>query len=564
MLQARIPGRRNDWECLVQQFFQKSWFDLWFDITQIIPGSVGCFQARARTPRSAGARSRAAPRADAMRTCCAPRLRAPRAQANLELKWDMWRHEYLDNGVQTRLVEYGDVGGVRCIVPAMESTCTLTEVFSKMAYHLERMGYVAGSNLHGAPYDWRTGPMYWTKPGGAFSQLQRLIESSVQLNSGRKAVLVAVSEGAPYTLWFLNNFVTPVRAPHARTPARERGPRCGAARADGLRAHGHSRRCARARRRAAQAWKAKYVEAFVPIAGSFGGSLQSVRMVLSGYLWGINSKSLPWIDGSILAEVSRTFGGVTWSFPMAIPGHAEDWPIVQTPHRSWSASQLDSMLHQVDLHTTADIYNATKRYHTFAPPGVKTYCFYGAGVPTPATLRYTSEDVYDPAMLQYDEVDGDGAVMLDSLNMCDVWAEADPQMYTVVRLTNATHIQTIHRAEKYVLAIANGTIAQMLRKLGADLVKVEDAPEAVPGARAPAPHATEGDSLTPYVQLATTAAAVVGLLLVAAPISAGFAVGRRLRRSWTHAPEHAAAIPGADALASPARAAGRRQLSALL
>eukprot|EP00307_Rebecca_sp_RCC1486_P000258 CAMPEP_0119406352 /NCGR_PEP_ID=MMETSP1335-20130426/709_1 /TAXON_ID=259385 /ORGANISM="Chrysoculter rhomboideus, Strain RCC1486" /LENGTH=552 /DNA_ID=CAMNT_0007430429 /DNA_START=42 /DNA_END=1701 /DNA_ORIENTATION=+ len=459
-IQARVPGRRNDWECLVQQFFQKSWFDLWFDITEIIPGSVGCFQA------------------------------------NMELKWDMWRHEYLDNGVQTRLVDFGDIGGVRCIVPAMESTCTLTEVYSKLAYHLETMGYVAGSNLHGAPYDWRTGPKYWTKAGGAFSQLQRLIESTVQLNSGRKAVLVAASEGAPYLLWFLNNYVTPE-------------------------------------------WKEKYVEAYVPIAGSFGGSLQSLRMVLAGYLWGINSKSLPWIDGSILAEVSRTFGGVTWSFPQAIPGHLDDWTVVETPHRSWRASEINELLHQVDLHTTADIYNTTRRYHTFAPPGVKTYCFYGAGVSTPATLRYSSEDVYDPAMLQYNEADGDGAVMLESLNMCDVWAEADPAMYTVVRLTNATHIQTIHRAEKYILGIANGTISQMLRKLGADLIKVEDAPEAAPGARPTAPHATEGDSLTPYVQLATVAAAAVGLLLVAAPsalalLSAGVSAARGRARERAH------------------------------
>ena len=47
-LQARIPGQRTDWECLLQQFFQRSWFDLWFDVTEIIPGSVGCFQVRAK------------------------------------------------------------------------------------------------------------------------------------------------------------------------------------------------------------------------------------------------------------------------------------------------------------------------------------------------------------------------------------------------------------------------------------------------------------------------------------------------------------------------------------
>lgn len=216
-IQAQIPGRRADWECLVQQFFQKTWFDLWFDVTEIIPGSVGCFQVRAL---ASPLRTRSAPRMrvrERSRRARTPPRAARAAQANFQLKWDVWRHEYLDTGVQTRLVDYGDIGGVRCIVPAMESTCTLTEVYSKLAYHLEGMGYVAGSNLHGAPYDWRTGPQYWTKPGGAYAQLQRLIESSVQLNSGRRAVLVAASEGAPYALWFLNNFVTPVRA-RARAP----------------------------------------------------------------------------------------------------------------------------------------------------------------------------------------------------------------------------------------------------------------------------------------------------------------------------------------------------------
>lgn len=64
MIQARIPGKRTDWECLVQQFFQKSWFDLWFDVTEIIPGSVGCFQVRPApsrlpTPPRTRARTRA-------------------------------------------------------------------------------------------------------------------------------------------------------------------------------------------------------------------------------------------------------------------------------------------------------------------------------------------------------------------------------------------------------------------------------------------------------------------------------------------------------------------------
>lgn len=449
----------------------------------------------------------------------------------------MWRHEYLDTGVQTRLVDYGDVGGVRCIVPGMESTCTLTEVYSQLAYHLENMGYVAGSNLHGAPYDWRTGPQYWTKPGGAYAQLQRLVESSVQLNGGRKAVLVAASEGAPYTLWFLNNYVTPVRAPE-RAPRRPAPPLTLSADAPLMLPPARRPHRRAAPRRTAQEWKARYVEAFVPVAGSFGGSLQSLRMVLSGYLWGINSKSLPWIDGSILAEVSRTFGGVAWSFPQSIPGHLADWNVVETPHRAWTTSQIGQLLHDVDLHTTADIYNRTVRYQTYAPPGVKTYCFYGAGVPTPLTLRYSSEDVYDPAALDYEEADGDGAVVLASLNVCDGWAEQDADLYHVVRLTNASHVGTVHRADKYIRAIAFGNITKMLRQLAGDSgaaprassIRVEEEPRPAPGARPPPPHATEGDGLTPYVHLATAAALAAGVALLAAPLGVGLLAARRIWR----------------------------------
>lgn len=288
--------------------------------------------------------------------------------------------------------------------------------------------------------------------------------------------------------------------------------------------------------RHAQEWKERYVDTFVPLAGSFGGSLQSLRMVLSGYLWGLNSKSLPWIDGSILAEVSRTFGGVTWSFPQTIPGHIDDWTVVQTPHRSWRATELDRLLHEVDLHTTADIYNATRRYQTFQPPGVRTYCFYGTGVPTPQTLRYSSEDVYDPAALDYEEVDGDGAVTLSSLNICDSWAELDPQLYTVVRLTNATHVGTIQRADKYIRAIAAGNITKLLRQLGLDAdsgapsgIKTEDAPRLARGQPPPPLHATEGDGLTPYVHVATAVALVAGLIVLAAPLGLAVLALRRAR-----------------------------------
>mmetsp|Transcript_33419 Transcript_33419/g.77097 ORF Transcript_33419/g.77097 Transcript_33419/m.77097 type:complete len:221 (+) Transcript_33419:204-866(+) len=194
------------------------------------------------------------------------------------------------------------------------------------------------------------------------------------------------------------------------------------------------------------------------------------------------------------------------------------------------------MLHDVDLHTTADIYNATRRYQTYQPPGVKTYCFYGAGTPTPLTLKYTAEDVYDSGALEYVEVDGDGAVTIDSLNVCDLWAEEDPDMYTVVRLTNATHVGTIQRADKYIRSIAYGNITKMLRQLGGDIggapsgILEEEGPYRAPGARPPPLHATEGDGLTPYVHLATAGALVVGVALLSAPLGLGVLAARRV---WT-------------------------------
>ena len=96
-------------------------------------------------------------------------------------------------------VDFGGVGGIAYLAPSLRAS----GYFSTMISFFEAMGYTAGVNLHGAPYDWRAAPDGHSAPGAYYEQLQRLVEATVERNGGAKAALVTHSLGGPTTLAFL-------------------------------------------------------------------------------------------------------------------------------------------------------------------------------------------------------------------------------------------------------------------------------------------------------------------------------------------------------------------------
>merc|ERR1711965_1040196 len=92
------------------------------------------------------------------------------------------------------------------------------------------LGYEAGKNMHGAPYDWRKAPDGHAT--GLYPQLRVLLEETVARN-GKPAHVITHSLGGPTALGFLN--------------------------------------------RQSDAWLAQHVASFAPIAGVFGGALDQVK-----------------------------------------------------------------------------------------------------------------------------------------------------------------------------------------------------------------------------------------------------------------------------------------------
>jgi pimeloyl-ACP methyl ester carboxylesterase len=61
-------------------------------------------------------------------------------------------------------------------------------------YLVDSMGYTVGKDLFGAPYDWRL-HLSGLKHSGQMDQLMAKIESAVNSNCGKKAILIGHSMG---------------------------------------------------------------------------------------------------------------------------------------------------------------------------------------------------------------------------------------------------------------------------------------------------------------------------------------------------------------------------------
>lgn len=141
-------------------------------------------------------------------------------------------------GVEVRPRDFGGLGGVTSMLHAFGTTFAVDKM-TNFVRGLQRLGWVEGENLYGAPFDWRYAP---SRSGAtAFQNFDRdltaLVEEAVQ-KTGLRAVLLGHSLGG----LMLTNFLS----------------------------------------RKQRAWKEKHVEAFVPMSVPFGGAARSIKSILIG------------------------------------------------------------------------------------------------------------------------------------------------------------------------------------------------------------------------------------------------------------------------------------------
>ena len=211
---------------------------------------------------------------------------------------------------------------------------------------------------------------------GYYSRVRQLIEEMYAESHNTKVTLVVHSMGGPVTLYFLNNVVD-------------------------------------------QAWKDKYIHAFVPLAGAWSGGNKALQALISGLSLNIIKIKIP---KTITKDISRTLPGVFLMLPNATVW--KDQVLVKTAARNYTANDYEALFRDMGYPLGFTMYsNGISGINAdYLAPNVPTYCFYGStGHNTPESFNYNQGFCKDPIITTGP---GDGVVNELSLKVCLKWQEA--------------------------------------------------------------------------------------------------------------------------------------------
>jgi lysophospholipase-3 len=287
-------------------------------------------------------------------------------------------------GVQVRPRGWGCVNGISNLFRITFEGRILIHPTMSSVYEdlIERLtsehGYVVGQSLLGAPYDFRlVADDAYVKQ--YFADLKALIELAYDKTSGcetgpKRVFVMGHSLGNPVLLYFLNTYVD-------------------------------------------QAWKDKYIRAFIPVGPPWTGSPKAYRTLLSG-----DAEGMPGDNFEFLAA-ERLMGGLLWMAPF--PGaHGErDFVAVAGEEYGASVEDYQALFGEVAGRKKQALILSeiiTPRAGSVGDPGVLVGCLHGAGLPTEAHYTYASR-AFDTDPVIDQKVEGDGTVTLEVLELCKEW-----------------------------------------------------------------------------------------------------------------------------------------------
>jgi len=269
-------------------------------------------------------------------------------------------------GVYIQPIDFGGVDGVNYLAWNAEGQpFTNSSYMQPLIANLESAGYVVGSNLATAPYDWRQ----CDDPSGWNQQLQTLIESMYAGNGNTPVYLMCHSMG---NLEF-SSFLTTM----------------------------------------SQAWKDQYIAGFISAAGPWSGASLTLRALISGLNLEIGPISL---SPDYVAQLTRTWGSMVWMFPDQ--QIMQNQPLVYVNDSvSYTSAQLGELLGVIGATEAQEVFaNYEGSLANLLTPGVETYCLYGVNYPTETSYEYEDGLFAQPTCISCG--DGDGVVPIKSLQRC--------------------------------------------------------------------------------------------------------------------------------------------------
>ena len=205
-------------------------------------------------------------------------------------------------------------------------------------------GYKRGSNLHGAPYDFRKAAH---EHEDYFDRVKRLIEQTYLANEATPVILLTHSLGSPMMLYFLIH--------------------------------------------QSKAWKEKYIRAMVTLAGPWGGSVRALSIFAVGDNlgnWLLSEKKLMWEQ--------RTSSSLAWLMPQKGFWDPED-VLVQTSSTNYTVEDYQRFFSDLDEPLAWNMREDTMELLPGLPaPGVEAIKFSVSTLPTTMNPKCKCTGVLHP------------------------------------------------------------------------------------------------------------------------------------------------------------------------
>ncbi len=219
---------------------------------------------------------------------------------------------------------------------------------------------------------------------GYYDRLKNLVEDTYRRNGNTKVTIVAHSMGGPVSLHFFTGF-------------------------DGVN----------------QAWKNKYIHAYIPLSAAWNGAVAALKGVISGHSIGGFFAFANGLIDKFLVPLARTLESIPWLTPTSsVFGNQV---LVSTPSRQYTANDYEELFGKIGYTNGYRFFQGVQSLlQNYPNPNVQTYCYYGTDVPTASTFIYTKDFRQGVSTIgltpKVVRRDGDGTVNIESLSVCHRWS----------------------------------------------------------------------------------------------------------------------------------------------
>ncbi|XP_048748762.1 phospholipase A2 group XV-like isoform X2 [Ostrea edulis] len=291
---------------------------------------------------------------------------------NMKLVYNRTTHTTSNTpGVNMRISDFGGTSTVEWLDP---SHISVTSYFAPIVNALVSWGYKRGVSVRGVPFDFRKAPNEFKE---LYQKMQALIEETYRMNNNTRVVVLGHSMGNPTSLYFYNIM--------------------------------------------SQAWKDKYIEAHISLAGVWLGAIKPLRLFASG-----DSLGVLFVKPLKVRKEQRSMPSTAWLMP-SDKAWSPDEVLIMRPGKNYTVKDYQEFFQDIDYmdgwYMRKDTVNLIR---DLTPPGVKVHCLHGINVKTPGVLVYDKSSWYDsqPKIIPDN---GDGTVNIRSLRGCLSWQKQQKQ-----------------------------------------------------------------------------------------------------------------------------------------